>query len=286
MDDPTKTLEERLAEALRENSLLTLALKQAEASALFAQEELRLFAYAASHDLQEPLRSITSYAQLLQRQYAGNKEAAEFIAYIVDGVSRMTALIRDLLTYSRLGNPQRKNVQLSSLVQWAMMNLNTSIRETNARIVFGDLPVVAVDEMQMVQVFQHLFSNSLKFRSTAPPEIEVTAEEGSDSHIISISDNGIGIEPRFREQIFGVFKRLHGREVPGSGIGLALCRKIVEGHGGKIWVESAKGADERRQTEEELLKPSGGELDTAPVLRESSRTASEQGSVFKFTLPF
>jgi light-regulated signal transduction histidine kinase (bacteriophytochrome) len=252
MEDPTNTLEERLAEALRQNSLLTLALKQAEAAALAAQEELRLFAYAASHDLQEPLRSITSYAQLLQRQYAGNKDAAEYITYIVDGVSRMTALIRDLLTYSRLGSPQRKNIQLGSLVQWAMMNLNTSIREANAQIVYADLPEAAVDEMQTVQLFQNLFSNALKFRSAMPPRIEIAAEDGADAHIISVRDNGIGIEPRFQEQIFGVFKRLHGREVPGSGIGLALCRKIVEGHGGKIWVESSLG----------------------------------QGSVFKFTLPF
>jgi light-regulated signal transduction histidine kinase (bacteriophytochrome) len=253
VDDPTKTLEERLAEALRERSALEQTLEQAQAAALSAQEELRIFAYAASHDLQEPLRAISSYAQLLERQYAASAEAAEFTSYIVDAVNRMTVLIRDLLTYSRLAQPQRRTISLASLVQWAMMSLDLPIREAKARIVYEELPEVQVDESQTVQLFQQLLSNALKYRSAEPPEIEITAEERGDAYTISVRDNGMGIEPRFHEQIFGVFKRLHGREVPGTGMGLALCRKIVEGHNGRIWVETAEG---------------------------------EHGSVFKFTLPF
>jgi light-regulated signal transduction histidine kinase (bacteriophytochrome) len=252
VDDTARTLEEQLAEALRENNALKRELEQAQADARSAQDELRLFAYATSHDLQESLRSISSYAQLLERQYASNTEAAEFTSYIVDAVNRMTVLIRDLLTYSRLPKPRKRTVALGGLVQWAMMSLDVSIREAKARIVYADLPEVQADENQAVQLLQNLFSNALKYRSAAPPEIEITAEEGDDSYTISVRDNGIGIEPRFRDQIFGVFKRLHGREVPGTGIGLALCRKIVEGHEGKIWVESGE----------------------------------TQGSVFKFTLPF
>lgn len=252
MDEATRTLEEQLAAALRENSNLKRELEQAQSDARSAQDELRLFAYAASHDLQEPLRSISSYAQLLARQHEGNPEAAELTTYLVDAVNRMTVLIRDLLTYSRLGKPRKRTVSLGALVQWATMSLDVPIRETKARIVYEDLPEVQADENQAVQLLQHLFSNALKYRATVPPEIEIKAEESDDSYTISVRDNGIGIEPRFYEQIFGVFKRLHGREVPGTGIGLALCRKIVEGHDGKIWVDSS-GA---------------------------------QGSVFKFTLPF
>jgi light-regulated signal transduction histidine kinase (bacteriophytochrome) len=252
VDDSTRILEQRLAEALQDNDVLRRELERAEAAARSAQDELRLFAYATSHDLQEPLRSISSYAQLLERQYAGNAEAAEFTTYIVDAVNRMTVLIRDLLTYSRLPKPQKRTVSLTGLVQWAMMSLDAPIREAKARIIYENLPEVQGDESQMVQVLQNLFSNSLKYRSAVPPEIEIVAEEGDDAYTISVRDNGIGIEPRFHEQVFGVFKRLHGREIPGTGIGLAICRKIVEGHEGKIWVES------------------GG----------------AQGSVFKFTLPF
>lgn len=252
VDDPTKTLEERLAHTLRENESMRAALEEAQASERAAHEELRLFAYATSHDLQEPLRSISSYAQLLQRQYGGTKESAEYTTFIVDAVNRMTALIRDLLAYSRLAKPQRRSVALAGLVQWAMMSLDVPIREAHAKVTYDGLPEVQVDETQTVQLLQQLFANAIKFKSEAVPEIIVTAEEADDAYIVSVQDNGVGIEPKYRDQIFGVFKRLHGREVPGTGIGLALCRKIVEGHGGKIWVESGE----------------------------------PQGSVFKFTLPF
>jgi signal transduction histidine kinase len=229
-----------------------VALEKTLKLARLANEELQQFTYAASHDLQEPLRSISSYAQLLQRQFAENKEAQEFTSFIVDGVNRMNALIRDLLTYSRMGtSPKRTAIGLSALLQWSLLNLERSVRETGAQVTYGDLPQVSADETQIVQLFQNLLSNSFKYRSADPPKIEISADEGIDFYTISVKDNGIGIDPRFHQQVFGVFKRLHGREVPGTGIGLALCRKIVEGHGGKIWVESD----------------------------------GKHGSVFKFTLP-
>ena len=174
MDDSTadgtaETLEQRLAEALRAKAALEQSLAAAQAAVRSAQEELRLFAYAASHDLQEPLRSISSYAQLLERQYAGNPEAAELTAYIVDAVNRMTALIRDLLTYSRLAAPQRRTVSLGSLLQWAIMSLDTPIREAKARIVHGDLPDVQVDESQIVQLLESLLQQRVAISQCLAP---------------------------------------------------------------------------------------------------------------------
>ncbi len=195
--------------------------------------------YAASHDLQEPLRSIASYTQLLERRYAQNADAAEYTKYIVDGVNRMSTLIRDLLTYSRTGNStKRTTVKLESLVQWSLLNLQQAIRDANAEVICGELPELSVDETQMVQLFQNLLSNSLKYRSEAVPKISISSAEAPAGHTILVRDNGQGIEPRYHKQVFGVFKRLHGREIPGTGIGLALCQKIVESHGGQIWVES------------------------------------------------
>ena len=252
MDGPAKPIEQQLSEALEENTQLKASLEQAVEKARAAHEELQQFAYAASHDLQEPLRSIAAYAQLLQRQSSDNPEVGEFTTFIVDGVNRMNALIRDLLTYSRTGTSlKRTMVKLAALVQWSLLNLDRSVRDAGAQIKVGELPEALVDESQMVQLFQNLLSNSLKYRGAETPQIEVSADENENEYIISISDNGVGIEPRFHQQVFGVFKRLHGRDIPGTGIGLALCRKIVEGHGGKIWAESD----------------------------------GKQGSVFRFTLP-
>jgi signal transduction histidine kinase len=206
-----------------------------------ANEELQQFAYAASHDLQEPLRTIASYAQLLERRYTADKDASEYTGFIVEGVNRMNALIRDLLTYSRVGgaeNLKRIPLNMNLALQWAMLNLDRSIREHKATVTQDNLPEVIADETQMVQLFQNLIGNSIKYRSDLPPLIHVGAEEGAEECIFSVRDNGVGIDPKFASQVFGVFKRLHGREVPGTGIGLAICRKIVENHGGRIWVES------------------------------------------------
>jgi PAS domain S-box-containing protein len=217
------------------------ALQQSIEALSKANEELQQFAYAASHDLQEPLRTIASFTQLLERRYSGDKEASEFTALIVEGVNRMNVLISDLLKYSRVGvaaGLRRTPLELGNALQWALLNLDRSIREHGASVTQDGLPEVVANESQMVQLFQNLISNSLKYKSSLPPLIQVGAEEMEDEWIISVRDNGIGIEPQYSQRIFGVFKRLHGRDVPGTGIGLAIARKIVENHGGRIWVES------------------------------------------------
>jgi PAS domain S-box-containing protein len=206
-----------------------------------ANEELQQFTYAASHDLQEPLRTIGSWAQLLERRYGGDPETAEYTALIIDGVDRMRTLIEDLLKYSRIGaatGGRRVYLDLGNAVQWAMLDLDAKIREQKAAVKHDDLPEVIADESQMAQLFQNLISNALKYKSDLPPLIDISAEELDEDWLISVRDNGIGIDPKYSETIFGVFKRLHGRDVPGTGIGLAICRKIVENHGGKLWVES------------------------------------------------
>ena len=206
-----------------------------------ANTELQQFAYAASHDLQEPLRTMSSYAQLLERRYGGDKEASEYTAFIVEGVSRMHTLISDLLTYSRVGAAselKRAPFQLGNALQWALLNLDHSLREKKATVTYDEMPEVIANESQMTQLFQNLLSNSLKYKGDLPPLIHVGAESDGDEWIVSVRDNGEGIKPEYKDHIFGVFKRLHGREVSGTGIGLAICRKIVENHGGRIWVES------------------------------------------------
>jgi PAS domain S-box-containing protein len=217
------------------------ALQQSMEQLFKANEELQQFAYAASHDLQEPLRTIASFTQLLERRYSKDKDASDYTALIVEGVSRMNVLIRDLLQYSRLGSAaelKRTPLELGNALQWALLNLDHSIREKKATVTHESLPEVIADESQMVQLFQNLIGNSLKYKTDLPPLIHVGVEEEEDDWVVSVRDNGIGIEPEYKDKIFGVFKRLHGRDVPGTGIGLAICRKIVENHGGRIWVES------------------------------------------------
>lgn len=205
-----------------------------------ANDELQQFAYAASHDLQEPLRSIGSYAQLLQRRYAGDAEASEYAGFMVDGVARMNTLIHDLLIYSRVGSGtlRRREVNLGNALQWSLLNLERSLQEHKATVTYDALPELIVDEGQMCQLFQNLIGNSLKYRGELAPLVHVSAEEDENEWILTVRDNGIGVDPKFHQHIFGVFKRLHGREVPGTGMGLAICRRIVESHGGRIWVES------------------------------------------------
>lgn len=205
-----------------------------------ATEDMQHLIYAVSHDLRTPLRAIASYTQLLQRQYAADPEAAELSTYAAQGVKDMNTLIEDLLKYSRAGNlPRRSNVSLNTLLQWARMNLEPKLRETGGQIVSGDLPQLHVDESQFVQVLQQLFLNAITFRGEAAPVIELLSEEGDQAHIISVRDNGIGIEPRYLEIVFQPFKRLGPRDIPGSGLGLPTCKKIVKAHGGRIWAESA-----------------------------------------------
>ncbi|MBV9295748.1 MAG: hypothetical protein JO145_09260 [Acidobacteriaceae bacterium] len=220
MDSP-KPPEEQLTEALRESG------------------DVQRLLYAAAHELKQPLRTISTYAQLLQRQKTDDPQARELTSFIVHAATEMNRLVEDLLKYSRAGNSVRRTtVKLNTVVQWAVLNLQEVIQECNAEVICEDLPELSIDESQFVQVFQQLFSNALKFRGTETPRIEVTGIEEAETCRISVRDNGPGVEPRFHEQIFEPFKRLHGKEIPGSGLGLALCKKIVHAHGGKIWVES------------------------------------------------
>lgn len=211
-----------------------------------SNQELEQFAYIASHDLQEPLRMITSYLQLLERRYKGelNEEAGQFIATAVDGAARMRNLIQDLLSYSRVGTRGQELTPVScgQVVQSVLNDLEVSVKESSAVITADTLPTVNADELQLRQVFQNLIGNALKFQSEQPPRIHISAQPCRGEWVISIRDNGIGIEPKFFDRIFVIFQRLHAREqYPGTGIGLALCKRIVERHHGQIWVDSSPG---------------------------------------------
>lgn len=208
--------------------------------------DLQQFAYAASHDLQEPLRNIAIFSQLLARNYAGrlDSEADRIIGVVTSSVERMTALIRDLLTYSQAGNLDAASmnpVDLNQIVEWACGNLRAKIAESNAVVDAEPLPTVRGDHVQMVQVFQNLIDNAIKYGAAAQPSVRISAGRMNGNWTITVKDNGMGIDPVYHKQIFAVFKRLHGREVPGTGIGLALTQRVVERHGGRIWVESNVG---------------------------------------------
>jgi light-regulated signal transduction histidine kinase (bacteriophytochrome) len=213
-----------------------------------SNEELRQFAYVASHDLQEPLRTVGSFAQLLVSRYReqGGPDAAEFVAHIVAGVERMSSLIRDLLQYSSTGAaktiPTEPSSADSALAE-VLFALSASIRESGATITHQPLPDVWIDDRSLTLLLQNLIGNAIKYRSSSRPlDIRISAEALGDDWLFTVRDNGIGISPEYHEQIFGIFKRLHGRDVPGTGIGLAICQRIVQWHGGRIWVESAAGS--------------------------------------------
>ena len=205
--------------------------------------ELEQFAYVASHDLQEPLRAVAGCVQALQQRYHGQLDARadEFITHAVDGAVRMQNLISDLLAYSRVamrGQPFTPT-DCAAIVRTALANLEVAIRESGARVTYTDLPTVMGDPMQLTQLFQNLISNACKFRNQQSATIHIAAEHHERAWVFSVRDNGIGIEPQYFERIFGLFQRLHTRvEYAGTGIGLAICKKIVERHGGRIWLES------------------------------------------------
>jgi PAS domain S-box-containing protein len=208
-----------------------------------SNRDLEQFAYVASHDLQEPLRAVSGYIQLLQQRYADklDEKASQYIDGAVDGAVRMQKLIIDLLTFSRVGTRGRtlEWTELSKVLDSTLENLKVGIREANAKITNDPLPRLKVDPTQIAQLFQNLIGNAIKFRSKQTPEIHIGAKKRQDSWLFSIQDNGIGIDPQYTERIFMIFQRLHTRrKYPGTGIGLALCKKIIERHGGKIWVES------------------------------------------------
>lgn len=208
-----------------------------------SNQELEQFAYVASHDLQEPLRMVASYTQLIAQRYRGklDADADEFIAYAVDGATRMQAIINDLLTLSRVStrNTPFARVDAKASLDKALANLRLVIGETGTQIVCEGLPALNADGSQLTQLFQNLVGNAIKFRGSETPRVEIGAEQKDGEWLFHVRDNGIGIAPEHYERIFLMFQRLHSkREYPGTGIGLTICKKIVERHGGRIWIES------------------------------------------------
>ena len=220
-------------------------LKKTVAELRRSNEELLQFAYVATHDLQEPLRAVASFTQLLGDRYRGrlDADADEFIAFAVDGAVRMQTLINDLLTYSRLSTQAKppKPTDSHAALGRALANLAAAIGESGALLTSDDLPMVKADEGQLVNLFQNLVGNAVKFHGPEPSRVNVSAALRGNEWLFSVRDNGMGIPKVYHERIFVIFQRLQGREVPGTGIGLALCKRIVERHGGKIWVESELG---------------------------------------------
>lgn len=208
--------------------------------------DLKQFAYVVSHDLQEPLRSIRSFAQLLEKRYKDklDDKANEFIDYIVSGVQKMELLIKDLLAYSQVETERQdfRSIKCSVALEEAIYNLRTAIKESNVELTYDFLPTVTADASQLSRLFQNLIGNACKFRGNEPLKIHISAQQKGNEWVFSVKDNGIGIAPNFFERIFAIFQRLHTRdEYQGTGIGLAICKKIVERHGGRIWVESEAG---------------------------------------------
>jgi light-regulated signal transduction histidine kinase (bacteriophytochrome) len=221
-----------------------------------SNRELEQFAYVASHDLQEPLRKVASFCQLLERRYKGqlDERADQYIGFAVDGAKRMQVLINDLLAFSRVGRLTREQVVVDcgEIAAQAVANLGPAIEETGAEIEVGPLPSVRGEPALLAAVFQNLLGNAVKFHGDQPPRVTLTAVRDNDSWTFTCADNGIGIEPEYADRVFVIFQRLHPKDAyPGTGIGLAMCRKIIEYHGGRIWLD----------------------------------TDADRGTVFRFTLP-
>jgi PAS domain S-box-containing protein len=236
------TLEQRVAERTQELLQSNEALRQ-------SNDDLNQFAYAASHDLQEPLRMVALYSQMLQRKYGGelDPETDQYVGFIVGGAKRMEMLLKDLLTYSQTGanvGPAGP-IDCEPVMRKVLLNLQASIEQNSAIISWDSLPTVQAHEVRLVQLLQNIIGNAIKYRSEAPPKIRIAAERRDADWLFVVEDNGIGIEPEYAPQIFGIFKRLHGQNYPGTGIGLAICQRIVERYGGRIWVESKPGEGSR-----------------------------------------
>lgn len=246
--DPGGTITHYVAlkEDITDKKLADEKLEYMMANIQRSNKELEQFAYVASHDLQEPLRMVSSYMQLLQRRYSDklDNDANDFINYAVDGSKRMQELIRDLLAYSRVGSSGKEfePIDIETVLDRAIRNLGMSIKESGAVVTHGSMPTIFADGLQITQLFQNLISNAIKYCNESSPRIHVSAKQNKKAVTFSVSDNGIGIDPQYYERIFTIFQRLHSREkYSGTGIGLAICKKIVERHNGEIWVESLPG---------------------------------------------
>jgi two-component system sensor histidine kinase/response regulator len=236
----------KLEEKNRELEVEVAARRETEAALRRSNTELEQLAYVASHDMQEPLRMVASYLQLVAQRYKGqlDADADEFIGYAVDGAKRMQALINDLLAYSRVGTKARpfEATDCNRIADVALGNLAIAIAETGVKVTCDALPTVQGDASQLLQLFQNLVANAIKFKRADPATVHISARPEGGFWRFGVSDNGIGIAPEYFERIFVLFQRLHGRsEYPGTGIGLAICKKIVERHGGEITVQSALG---------------------------------------------
>jgi signal transduction histidine kinase len=276
-------------EAMRESLVRTLAVSmaaheqvQASAELLEAQAadlrrsnaELEQFAYVASHDLQEPLRKVASFCQMLSRRYSGqlDERGDQYIEFAVDGAKRMQRLINDLLAFSRVGRTTGgfEEVSLDKVLDRALTSLSTALEETGTQVEADPLPVVSGNATLLTQVFQNLIGNAAKFRGDDPPRVRITVRTDGDKYEFACTDNGIGIEPQYAERVFVIFQRLHGKEqYDGTGIGLAMCRKIIEHHGGRIWLD--------------VPEDSAAEI---PGTAETADIAPERvGTTFRWTLP-
>jgi signal transduction histidine kinase len=245
LKDHLARLPDAVRRALREKKLRDDN-RQAQEELARSNRDLEQFAYVASHDLQEPLRMVATYTQLLAERYQGklDENADKYIHYAVDGALRMQTLVQDLLAFSRVGREGNIAilVDVNLAVQAALINLQSTIQDNDAQVQFGELPSIVAEQTQLTQLFQNLISNAIKFRGKEPPRITISAEKRDREWILSVADNGIGIAPEYAETIFVIFKRLHTQEeYAGSGIGLAICKKVVEQHGGRIWMESEPG---------------------------------------------
>jgi len=232
-------LEQRVAERTAELVASNESLRQ-------RNEDLNQFAYAASHDLQEPLRLVALYSQMLRKKFGAqlDQQAEQYLSFVLNGANRMETLLKDLLSYSQVGSSAEgptAPVPCAEVLRKVLLNLQASIDQNGAIVTWNGLPTVRAHETRMVQIFQNLVGNAIKYRRSDPPVIHVDAQRRSGDWLFSVRDNGIGIKAEYSQQVFGIFKRLHGKDYPGTGIGLAICLRIVESYGGQIWVESAPG---------------------------------------------